>query len=145
MADGPPAQDGEWPRPPYAWIITPLLIFTLIAIAATFFQLRRRRAARRPATAANPYGCADSTHRPSQDLEAGRNTRTRRWGGMRRREEPVEGLNELGEAPPPYEPGAKKENVELADVAGPPVYGEDEGDASGVRTPPAAVTHDSSR
>lgn len=139
-------EDGDWPRPPYAWIITPLLIFVLIAIAATLLQLRRRSATRRCAAAhAQRVGGPQQQQQPPgvPDLEAGRGTRTRRWGGMRRREDPVEGLNENGEAPPPYEPaGAKKEDVELREVAGsPPDYGEHGADASAVQVPPAAVTH----
>lgn len=63
---------------------------------------------------------------------------------MRRRDEPVEGLDENGEAPPPYEPaGVKKEDVELREVAGnPPEYGDHGGDASAVQSPPAALTHE---
>ena len=42
--DNPSREDGEWPRPPYAWIITPLLIFAAIAVAAIIIGVRRRRA-----------------------------------------------------------------------------------------------------
>lgn len=134
-------EDGHWTRPPYAWIITPLLIFVLIAIAATLFQLRRRAAMRRSAASR-----AQGQQQPpgATDLEAGRNTRTRRWVGMRRREEPLEGLDEYGEAPPPYEPAAaKRGDVELSEVAGsPPEYGEDYEDGRAVAPPPAAVTRE---
>lgn len=147
MADNNPPFEGDedWPRPPYAWIITPLLIFVLIAIAATLLQLRRRTATRRLVAAhAQIVGGGPQQQSPVvPDLEAGRSTRTRRWGSLRRREEPVEGLNEIGEAPPPYEPaGAKKEDVELRDVAGnPPDYAEHGRQPSAVQAPPAAITH----
>lgn len=148
MADNnpPPEEDGDWPRPPYAWIIAPLLIFVLIAMAATLLQLRRRSTTRRFAAArAQRVGGPQQQQLPRvPDLEAGRSTRTRRWGGMRRREEPVDGLDENGDAPPPYQPaGAKKEDVELREVAeSPPDYGDHGGDASAVRAPPAALTYE---
>ena len=131
-------RDEEWPRPPYAWIITPLLVFTIIAIAATLLQLRRRRAARLLAAAHAERVTGDPRRRAAPPPG-----RTRRWAGMRRGEESVEGLDEYGEAPPPYEPaGAKKGDVEMGDVAGPPGYSEYYGDTSAVRAPPAAVTHE---
>lgn len=147
--NNPSQEDGERPHPPYAWILTPLLLFAIIALAATIIGVRRRRAGRRLASL--PY----STQRPQQnnrraptDLEAGRSAvgRGRRWGGLRRREEGVEGLNEEGEAPPPYEAGGKKADVgvELEEVERVrerlPGYGEEEGEA--VRAPPAAVTRE---
>ena len=67
---------------------------------------------------------------------------------MRRREEGVEGLNEEGEAPPPYQAAGKKADVELEEVERVrerlPGYGE-EGTGAGagaVRAPPAAVTRE---
>ncbi|SPN97753.1 uncharacterized protein DNG_01267 [Cephalotrichum gorgonifer] len=144
--------DNRWPRTPYIWIIAPLLIFVAIALIATFIQCRRRRVAHRRA--------APHTHRvysqsppaavggdDDRDLEWGwtGRGRERRWVGVRRRdEEPVEGLDEHGEAPPPYEPAAaakKGNDVELREVGvegRPPGYEEDAGI---VAPPPAAVTH----
>lgn len=148
--DNPSREDGEWPRPPYAWIITPLLIFAAIAVAAIIIGVRRRRAGRRiaalPSRAQRP---PSNGRQPATDLEAGRGAgRGRRWGGLRRREEGVEGLNEEGEAPPPYQAAGKKADVELEEVERVrerlPGYGE-EGTGAGagaVRAPPAAVTRE---
>lgn len=137
--DHQPDEDRDWPRPTYTWILTPLLIFTLIAIAATLIQLRRRRAARHLATAHARRVTGDPRRRAAAPAPG----RARWWVGMRRRDEGVEGLDEYGEAPPPYEPaGAKKGDVEMGHVAGPPGYGEYYGDASAVPPPPAAVTRE---
>lgn len=139
MEDNQPDEDRDWPRPPYAWIIAPLLIFTMIAIAATLLQLRRRRAAQHLADAHAQRVTGDPSRRAAPPPPG----RARRWVGMRRREEGVEGLDEYGEAPPPYEPaGAKKGDVEMGDIGSPPGYGEYYGDASAVPAPPVAVTHE---
>jgi hypothetical protein len=92
------------------------------------------------------------------DAPTTRPGRARRWVGIRAAAErtDVEGLNEFGEAPPPYKPAAKKddEDVELqnmgrgqAEDAGgipatrPPEYTPAQGEAGeGVRAPPPAFT-----
>lgn len=152
--NNPSHQDGEWPHPPYAWILTPILLFALIALAATIIGVRRRRSGRRLASL--PHSTQRHPHQTTNgraaatDLEAGSNAAGRggrRWGGLRRREERVEGLNEEGEAPPPYEPGKKADvGVELEEVERVrerlPGYGEEEAGEGAVRTPPAAVTRE---
>lgn len=176
-----------WDNTPYTWIITPLILFLLIAVCATIVQIRRRRAFRRfaeahlrrpdnssrlapTATGRTRTLAVPGQPRTGADLEAGpddhvpsRPGRARRWVGIRIPAErtEVEGLNEFGEAPPPYEPPAKKDDdVELQNmtrpgggrddaantrngsVAEPPDYGALQRDhaADGVRTPPPART-----
>lgn len=174
--------DSAWNNTPYTWIITPLILFLLIAVCATVIQVRRRRAVRRFAevhvrpvdrngqwVSAPGRGRATvpGQIRPRTDLEAGpddyvppRPGRARRWVGIRTPADrtEVEGLNEVGEAPPPYEPPAKKDDdVELQNLrrdeeegtgtsdtaaARPPEYGAGPGrnDGGDVRTPPPAFT-----
>ncbi|CAM1500770.1 Fc.00g099320.m01.CDS01 [Cosmosporella sp. VM-42] len=104
---------------PFAWVLVPLVIFLFIGVVATIYQIRRRRHRRlqnqwpgQPIT--TPHGIVVITNRrpgPS------------RWAPWTTRSQ--EGLNELGEAPPPYDP--KKERAqELRDLergeAAPPEY-----------------------
>ncbi|KAF4451192.1 hypothetical protein F53441_5802 [Fusarium austroafricanum] len=100
---------------PFAWVLIPLFVIFVLGLTATIIQVRRRR--RRRANQ-NPWAPANTR------LRGGRRTTNRGspWNGTRSQE----GLNELGQAPPPYD--GKKETqdpLELRDLeAGnrPPEY-----------------------
>ncbi|KAK7431707.1 hypothetical protein QQZ08_001644 [Neonectria magnoliae] len=79
---------------PFAWVLIPVVIFIFIGIIATIVQIRRRR--RRRATLQWPglEARAAGTTRPART--------TRRGMGLAATRSD-EGLNELGEAPPPYD------------------------------------------
>ncbi|VBB75245.1 Putative protein of unknown function [Podospora comata] len=97
---------------PWAWVLIPVaLLSTLGLLAACLHNSRRRRAARKQAATTlllnHPRrpGPPDSTQVTIRDLESGwvipgREAARWAWPPPAMREE---GLNELGEAPPPYE------------------------------------------
>ncbi|KAM0432430.1 hypothetical protein ACHAPT_004974 [Fusarium lateritium] len=113
---------------PFAWVIIPLAVIVIIGCIATFFQIRRHRRRRQqlwagqgprvlgapPGRLFGPTGTTATTQRTGG--------RRMPWAGTRSEE----GLNELGEAPPPYD--GKKETqdpVELRDLeagGSPPEY-----------------------
>lgn len=93
----PPAEDVDGPVPtqPLIWIIVPLLsVFSVGCFI--FFMWRRHRRAR---DVNGPGWVDDRVIGPGGFLVAGSSRRWASLGGTR----PLEGLNELGEAPPPYE------------------------------------------
>lgn len=103
---------------PFAWIIIPLVIFFFVGVVATVYQIRRRRRRAQgqwpgqPIT--TPHGIVVITsRRPGAS----------RWAPWTTRSQ--EGLNELGEAPPPYD-GKKERGQELRDLergeGSPPEY-----------------------
>ncbi|KPM44753.1 hypothetical protein AK830_g1796 [Neonectria ditissima] len=82
---------------PFAWVLIPVVIFIFIGVVATIVQIRRRR--RRRAALQYP-GLGTGQSAPAGTTRPGRTTR-RGTGLAATRSE--EGLNELGEAPPPYD------------------------------------------
>ncbi|KAF4977154.1 hypothetical protein FZEAL_6262 [Fusarium zealandicum] len=92
---------------PFAWVLIPVVSILFLGLIATVIQVRRRRRRRNqqwpgygprvPGTSGPPFGT--------------RNTRQGApWSGTRSQE----GLNELGEAPPPY--AGKKEGRESTEM-----------------------------
>ncbi|KAG5755777.1 hypothetical protein H9Q69_011887 [Fusarium xylarioides] len=104
---------------PFAWVLIPLFVILVLGLTATIIQVRRRRRRRGNQWPGQTTGAPVYT-----GLRGGRRTGSRRspWNGTRSEE----GLNELGQAPPPYD--GKKEMqdpLELRDLeAGnrPPEY-----------------------
>ncbi|KAF5017342.1 hypothetical protein F66182_10736 [Fusarium sp. NRRL 66182] len=105
---------------PFAWVLIPLLIIIGLGLAATIILVRRRRRRR-----GNQWPGHSVPASSGRIYTTGRNRTTNRglpWAGTRSEE----GLNELGQAPPPYD--GKKETqtpLELRDLeAGnsPPEY-----------------------
>ncbi|KAF5686128.1 hypothetical protein FDENT_5975 [Fusarium denticulatum] len=104
---------------PFAWILIPLFVILVLGLTATIIQVRRRRRRRGNQWPGQTTGAPVYT-----GLHGGRRTGNCRspWNGTRSEE----GLNELGQAPPPYD--GKKETqdpLELQDLeAGnrPPEY-----------------------
>ncbi|KAH6891368.1 hypothetical protein B0T10DRAFT_485084 [Thelonectria olida] len=94
-----------------AWVLIPLVVIILIGLAATVVQIRRRRLRRQGVTWPGAPGNMQST--------GGRILVVRRGGRNGTRSETArmeEGLNELGEAPPPYEgkkEGRQEDGTEL--------------------------------
>lgn len=116
---------------PLAWALIPVLVILAIGLCAAFWKIRRRRARRRLQQQEWPSD-------PEQQI--GRHRSGQPWNSTR----PREGLNELGQAPPPYQVKTStddedEEGTELRDmVAGarPPAYPEE---------PEPAVTTDTRR
>lgn len=117
---------------PIAWVLIPLVIFGCIGVAATFFTIRRRRrlrvqyrnwpADRQRALDSNGNTIIQRQPRATQSRWAWANTRSQ------------EGLNELGEAPPPYlgPKDGEGDGTELRDLeagARPPAYPAEPGPA----------------
>ncbi|KAM5352525.1 hypothetical protein ACJ41O_005247 [Fusarium nematophilum] len=107
---------------PFTWIFIPLIVIIFIGLVVTIIQVRRRRRRRAAQWPGGPRVLAPSGHlfTPGQGLRGG-NRRTP-WPGTRSQE----GLNELGEAPPPYDGKKDRQSpMELQDLeAGrsPPEY-----------------------
>ncbi|KAF4989902.1 hypothetical protein FDECE_14565 [Fusarium decemcellulare] len=106
---------------PFAWVLIPLIVILFIGLVATIIQVRRRRRRR---TAQWP-GHGPRVLAPSGRLfgpaGARRTTRGAPWNGTRSEE----GLNELGEAPPPYDGKKERQDgAELQDLeaGSPPEY-----------------------
>ncbi|KAF5654558.1 hypothetical protein FHETE_11291 [Fusarium heterosporum] len=103
---------------PFTWVLIPLFVIFVLGATATIIQVRRRR--RRRGNQWPGHGPAQT----STGVRGGNRTSNHRslWNGTRSQE----GLNELGQAPPPYD--GKKETqdpLELRDLeAGnsPPEY-----------------------
>lgn len=98
---------------PLAWALVPVVVLLAIGIAATIWQFHRRRVRRRQQQ--------EWPHDPEQQI--GGSGAGHSWATTR----PQEGLNELGQAPPPYEgKGSSDEHgTELRDMAPgirPPAY-----------------------
>lgn len=93
MPPPPPADDtqGAVPTQPLIWIIVPLL--SVFSVGCFIFLMWRRRRAR------DPNASDDRVIGPGGFLVA---PSTRRWAALGAARS-LEGLNELGEAPPPYE------------------------------------------
>ncbi|KAM4057584.1 hypothetical protein HRG_009219 [Hirsutella rhossiliensis] len=132
MPPPPSAEDaqGGVPTQPLIWIIVPLLsVFSVGCFV--FFMWRRHQRARDP----NGPGWADDrVIGPGGFLVARTSRRWATLGGTR----PLEGLNELGEAPPPYE--AKTPPPPLAEYPR-VVLPEPEGEAEGARGRPPGYCH----
>lgn len=114
---------GSLSNQPFAWVLIPLVIFVLIGIVTTIYQVRRRR--RRRALQQWPGG-STLTAGGRVNAASPRENRRRLGFGTTRSEE---GLNELGEAPPPYagkKDGQQDDGTELRDLeageASPPEY-----------------------
>ncbi|KAJ4307599.1 hypothetical protein N0V84_012613 [Fusarium piperis] len=123
---------------PFAWVIIPLAVIVIIGCIATFFQIRRHRRRRQQQWAGQGPRVLGPPGRRRLFVTTGTRGNGRRapWAGTRSQE----GLNELGEAPPPYD-GKKErqEPVELRDLeagGSPPEY---------PAVPGPAVTRDSRR
>lgn len=110
---------------PFAWIIVPIFVFFFIGLCLTVLRFRRRR--RRAATLQQWPGTPSGrvVGPGGRIIVVSRRGGASRWNPWTRSQE---GLNELGEAPPPYE-GQKKngngEGIEMRDLeAGerPPEY-----------------------
>ncbi|KAF7544418.1 hypothetical protein G7Z17_g9973 [Cylindrodendrum hubeiense] len=119
---------GSLSNKPFAWVLIPLGIFIFIGVAATIYQIRRRRRRRRRGTLQWPGGSSRQLLTPGGRVAAlrARPDRRRTGLGTTRSEE---GLNELGEAPPPYDgkkDGPQDDGTELRDLeageASPPDY-----------------------
>lgn len=121
---------------PYVWVFIPLAVFLTVGIAVTCCQFRRRQ---RKVRALELH--RDGSRALEQDLEAlggdaggaapttGPAVRSSRWQRLaaqtereRRLARAEDGLNELGEAPPPYDPKAGGRNGVVV-LAGPGVPG----------------------
>jgi len=119
---------------PFAWALIPLFVILVLGLTATVIQVRRRRRRR-----ANQWPGPGPQASASSGLRGGNRTSNRGtpWHGTRSEE----GLNELGQAPPPYD--GKKETqgpVELRDLeagGSPPDYP--------AEPPPAALVTDGRR
>lgn len=89
---------------PYAYVIFPLIVvFICIFVAIILYNRRRRRRLvalhghNWPGGRENPLSHIPARRRPR--MRGGRDNRWAPWGATRSQE----GLNELGEAPPPYD------------------------------------------
>ncbi|KAL4725303.1 hypothetical protein ACLX1H_007450 [Fusarium chlamydosporum] len=104
---------------PFAWALIPLFVILVLGVTATIIQVRRRRRRR-----GNQWPGSGPQASASTGLRGG--TRTSGRGALWHGTRSEEGLNELGQAPPPYD--GKKETqdpLELRDLeAGnsPPEY-----------------------
>ncbi|KAG8677044.1 hypothetical protein FPOAC2_03163 [Fusarium poae] len=113
---------------PFAWALIPLFVILVLGLTATVIQIRRRRRRRgNQWPGSNPQAPAYS------GLRGGRTSnRGALWNGTRSQE----GLNELGQAPPPYDGKKERRNpLELRDLeagGSPPEYPSE--------PPPALVT-----
>ncbi|KAI6752825.1 hypothetical protein HG530_013577 [Fusarium avenaceum] len=105
---------------PFTWVLIPLFVILVLGLTATIIQIRRRRRRR-----ANQWpGPGPAPGSRAAGIRGGNGTTNRRtlWNGTRSQE----GLNELGQAPPPYD--GKKETrdpLELRDLeagSSPPEY-----------------------
>ncbi|KAH7193001.1 uncharacterized protein B0J16DRAFT_334162 [Fusarium flagelliforme] len=117
---------------PFAWALIPLFVILVLGLTATVIQVRRRRRRR-----GNQWPGSGPQAPALGGLRGGRTSNRRTpWHSSRSEE----GLNELGQAPPPYD--GKKETqdpLELRDLeAGnsPPGYPDE---------PPPAVVSDGRR
>ncbi|RGP81666.1 hypothetical protein FLONG3_153 [Fusarium longipes] len=114
---------------PFAWALIPLFVILILGLTATVIQIRRRRRRR-----GNQWPGPGPQTSSLSGLRGGNRTSNRGgpWNGTRSEE----GLNELGQAPPPYD--GKKETqdpLELRDLeagGSPPDYPSE--------PPPALVT-----
>ncbi|KAK1247353.1 hypothetical protein MKX07_002262 [Trichoderma sp. CBMAI-0711] len=137
---------------PLTYVIIPLLALFVICSTGLFFHVRRRRR-RLIAADSSIWGRGRWVTRDGTIVFVPRHTRRSPWGGLHSQE----GLNELGEAPPPYKfkvfpgegGGAAEEGAlpltttELRDMEEgrrPPEYG-----AEHVAEPPPAVVADERR
>lgn len=103
---------------PFAWILIPLVIFFFIGLIATIFQVRRRRRRRAMLYQRWPSSNAQRVFTPHGEvIIVRRRPGASRWTPWQRSQE---GLNELGEAPPPYDgkkdPRQNGEGTELRDL-----------------------------
>ncbi|KAF5231978.1 hypothetical protein FAUST_8966 [Fusarium austroamericanum] len=103
---------------PFAWALIPLFVILVLGLTATVIQIRRRRRRR-----GNQWPGSTPQGTESSGLRGGRTSnRGALWNSTRSQE----GLNELGQAPPPYD--GKKERhdpLELRDLeagGSPPEY-----------------------
>ncbi|KAF4336257.1 pgaD domain protein [Fusarium beomiforme] len=104
---------------PFAWVLIPLFVIFVLGLTATIIQVKRRRRRR------GSQWPGQNTRAPAYTSLRGARRTTNRvspWSGTRTEE----GLNELGQAPPPYD-GMKEtqDPLELRDLeAGnrPPEY-----------------------
>ncbi|KAL6363323.1 hypothetical protein LRP88_02735 [Fusarium phalaenopsidis] len=122
---------------PFAWIIIPLAVIIIIGCIATLIQVRRRRRRRQQQWAGQgPRVLGPPPGRLFGATGTRGNGRRGPWAGTRSQE----GLNELGEAPPPYDGKKERQDpVELRDLeagGSPPEY---------PAVPGPAVTRDSRR
>ncbi|KAL6863927.1 hypothetical protein J3F83DRAFT_716227 [Trichoderma novae-zelandiae] len=83
---------------PLTYVIIPLLALFVICSAGLFFHVRRRRRRRLIAADSSTWGRGRWVTRDGTLLFVPRHARRNPWGGFHSQE----GLNELGEAPPPY-------------------------------------------
>lgn len=96
---------------PFAWILIPLVIFFFIGLVATIYQVRRRRRRRALLCQRWPGANAQRVFTPHGEvIIVRRRAGASRWTPWQR---PQEGLNELGEAPPPYD---GKKGTEMRDL-----------------------------
>ncbi|KAM0264453.1 hypothetical protein ACHAQJ_000644 [Trichoderma viride] len=136
---------------PLTYVIIPLLALFILCSAGLFFYIRRRTARAAAATDSSPWAQGRWVTRDGTLIFIPRHYRRNPWGGLDSRE----GLNELGEAPPPYlvkklagqgDDAAAGGSTELRDmeegrrppeyINGPPGY---------IAEPPPAITTDSRR
>ncbi|EKJ75928.1 hypothetical protein NXS19_003627 [Fusarium pseudograminearum] len=113
---------------PFAWALIPLFVILVLGLTATVIQIRRRRRRRGNQW---PGSTPQGTEYPG--LRGGRTSnRGALWNGTRSQE----GLNELGQAPPPYDGKKERQDpLELRDLeagGSPPEYPSE--------PPPALVT-----
>lgn len=122
---------------PFAWIIIPLAVIVIIGCIATFVQMRRHRRRRQQQWAAQGPRILGTPGRLFVATGTRGNGRRAPWAAGTRSEE---GLNELGEAPPPYDGKKERQDpVEMRDLeagGSPPEY---------PAVPGPAVTRDSRR
>ncbi|KAM0333274.1 hypothetical protein ACHAQA_001935 [Verticillium albo-atrum] len=95
---------------PASWIFIPIILLVFVVASLSCLTVRRRR--RRRIAAANAAWPGHSPYDPERGGSGGPHTRGGPYSARARRARPwaarsSEGLNELGEAPPAYEPKAK--------------------------------------
>jgi hypothetical protein len=136
---------------PLTYVIIPLLALFVLSAAALFFYIRRRTTRAAVAADGSPWAQGRWVTRDGTVIFIPRHYRRNPWGGLDSRD----GLNELGEAPPPYlvkklagegddtAAGASTELRDMEEGRRPPEY------VSGlpryVTEPPPAVTTRSRR
>ncbi|KAK4066536.1 hypothetical protein Trihar35433_6963 [Trichoderma harzianum] len=128
---------------PLTYVIIPLLAIFVVCSAFLFFHIRRRR---RRLVPADGWARGRWVTRDGTIMFIPRHYRRNPWGGFHS----SEGLNELGEAPPPYKfKVVTTEEVEAAAGAGRPTELRDleEGrrPPEYIAEPPPAVTTESRR
>lgn len=117
---------GLFGNTPITWVVIPIIVLFIIAAALTLTMIRRRkrqnmlyRTGGWPSRGLAPHGYySGGSHVHHHSRSGGAfGGRWAPWGGTRSQD----GLNELGEAPPPYQGGkAMEEGVRLPDYpAGP--------------------------